>query len=77
MAETTFVVKGPISLLTWLIALPFRIAAWLIGMVGRLVAAAIGMAIIGFGVLLCLTGIGVILGIPLIVFGTAVVFKCV
>lgn len=77
MGETTFVVKGPVSLLTWLVCVPFRVAAWLIALVGRVLAAVCGLVIIGFGVLLCLTGILAIIGIPLIILGTAVVFKCV
>ena len=77
MSETTFVIKGPISLLTWLICLPFRIAAWLVMVLGRMLAAVCGLLVIAFGVLLTLTGIFAIVGIPLIILGAAIIFKSV
>ncbi len=69
--------KGPISLLTWLIALPIRLAVWLVATLGRILAALVGLALIAGGVLLSLTGILAVVGIPIAILGTAIVFKAV
>lgn len=64
-----------LNVLTW----PFRLAADLIGMVldlaGSLIGLALGFALCCVGVLLCLTGIGAILGVPLVIFGGGMMLK--
>ena len=58
-----------LRLLTW----PFRMAMDLIGMIlgmtGRLVAFILGGVICCAGVALCLKVIGLLLGVPLVIFG--------
>ena len=64
-------------MLTWLIALPIRLAVWLVATLGRILAALVGLALIAGGVLLSLTGILAVVGIPIAILGTAIVFKAV
>ena len=65
------------NLLTW----PFQLAANLIGLilgaVGRLTAFILGLIICGGGVALCLTTVGAILGIPMIVFGGGLMIRSI
>ena len=65
------------NLLTW----PFQLAANLIGLilgaVGRLTAFILGLIICGGGVALCLTIVGAILGIPMIVFGGGLMIRSI
>lgn len=65
------------NLLTW----PFQLAANLIGLilgaVERLTAFILGLIICCGGVALCLTIIGAILGIPMIVFGGGLMIRSI
>ena len=66
-----------LRLLTW----PFRAAADLIdlilSLVGSILALGIGFVICCLGVLLCLTGIGLIIGVPLTIFGGGLMLKSI
>ncbi len=61
------------------ILLPFvwiwNLVAWIIGLTGRLIAVALGLAFLLVGVILTITVIGAIVGIPLIVFGFLLVIR--
>lgn len=66
-----------LRLLTW----PFRFAADLMGMIlslaGSMLGLAIGFVFCALGVLLSLTGIGMIIGVPLAVFGGGLMLKSI
>ena len=66
-----------LRLLTW----PFRMAMDLIGMIlgmtGRLVAFILGGVICCAGVALCLTVVGLILGVPMVIFGGGLMLKSI
>lgn len=64
-----------------IITAPFRFCGWLIGLIlevtGRLISLVIGLAICAVGVALCFTVVGAIIGIPLIIFGGALMLKSI
>ena len=66
-----------LRLLTW----PFRMGMELIGMIlgltGRLAAFSLGGVICCAGVVLCLTVIGLILGVPMVIFGGGMMLKSI
>ena len=66
-----------LRLLTW----PFRMGMELIGMIlglmGRLAAFILGGVICCAGVALCLTVIGLILGVPMVIFGGGLMLKSI
>ena len=66
-----------LKLLTW----PFRLAADLMGMVlslaGSMLGLAIGFVFCAVGVLLCLTGSGMIIGVPMVIFGGGLMLKSI
>lgn len=66
-----------LRLLTW----PFRMGMELIGMIlgltGRLAAFILGGVICSAGVALCLTVIGLILGVPMVIFGGGMMLKSI
>lgn len=66
-----------IHLFTW----PFELAVGLIGVilsaVGRLAAFLIGLGICCAGVALCITIIGAVLGIPMVIFGGGLMLKSI
>ncbi len=66
-----------LRLLTW----PFRMGMELIGMIlgltGRLAAFILGGVICCAGVVLCLTVIGLILGVPMVIFGGGMMLKSI
>ena len=66
-----------LRLLTW----PFRVAADLMGLIlslaGSMIGLCIGFVICCLGVLLSLTGIGMIVGIPLAIFGGGLMLKSI
>ena len=66
-----------LRLLTW----PFRMGMELIGMIlgltGRLAAFILGSVICCAGVALCLTVIGLMLGVPMVIFGGGMMLKSI
>ena len=66
-----------LNVLTW----PFRVAADLMGLLlslaGSMIGLVIGFVICCLGVLLCLTGIGLIIGVPLTIFGGGLMLKSI
>ena len=66
-----------LRLLTW----PFRMGMELIGMIlgltGRLAAFILGGVICCAGVALCLTVIGMILAVPMVIFGGGLMLKSI
>ena len=66
-----------LRVLTW----PFRVAAdlmeLLLSLAGSMIGLVIGFVICCLGVLLCLTGIGMIVGVPLAIFGGGLMLKSI
>lgn len=54
----------------------WRMAAGLLAITGRLLAGILGLVCIGLGVLLILTVVGAIVGIPLILLGILLLVRC-
>lgn len=69
------------SCLMELILLPFRFAMWLLATIlsltGRLAAFCIGLALCVAGVILCMTMVGAILGVPLLIFGGGLMLRSI
>jgi hypothetical protein len=59
----------------WPFVAIWRLLAGIIQVTGRLVAAILGLVLMIVGVVLCLTVIGAIAGVPLIVFGLLLVLR--
>lgn len=53
----------------------FRLIGWIILTVGRMVAAIIGLVLMIAGVIVSLTIVGVVVGVPLAIFGFLLVLK--
>ena len=62
-----------------LLALPFRLLWWvvrgIVELTGRLLAVLIGVVLVVAGVILTLTVIGAIVGVPLIAIGVGLILK--
>jgi len=59
--------------LLWPFAALWRLITAIVVLTGRLVAVVLGLGLIVVGVVLCLTGIGAIIGVPLIALGLLLV----
>ncbi len=59
----------------WPFVALWRLVALIIEMTGRLVAAVLGLVLMIIGVLASLTIVGLIIGIPLILFGFLLVIR--
>ena len=61
------------------IFLPFvglwDLVAWIIGLTGRLIAVVLGLVFLVVGVILTITVVGAIIGIPLIIIGFLLVLR--
>ena len=66
-----------ITLLTAPFRLAIRLISFIIGAAGRLLALLIGLVLCALGVGLCLTGLGAIVGVPLVVFGGGLMFRSI
>ena len=64
---------------TPLMGLPFvwlwNLVTFILGLTGRLLAVAIGFVLLVLGILLTLTVVGAILGIPMLIVGFALVLR--
>ena len=63
------------KLLFWPIDLAMRLISLILGMTGRVMSLMLGLILCGVGVLLCASIIGLIVGVPLCVFGGALIFR--
>ena len=54
-----------------LLSLPFRLVGWVLDMTGHLV----GFVLLVVGIVLCMTVVGLIAGIPLCILGAVMMFK--
>jgi hypothetical protein len=59
--------------MTQLLSLPFKLVGWIINVAGRLVAIVLGLLLVGL--ILTVTVIGALIGIPLILFGFLLVVR--
>ncbi|MBE5804633.1 MAG: hypothetical protein E7316_09000 [Clostridiales bacterium] len=66
-----------LQVLTW----PFRMAAkligWILDLAGSMIGFAIGLVFCCLGVALYMTGIGAILGVPMVIFGGGLMLKSI
>jgi len=53
-----------------------KLITWILGLTGRLVAGIIGTVFIVLGAVLCITVIGAIAGVPLIIIGVLLIVRC-
>ncbi len=65
-----------VPLLLWPFWAIFRLVTIIIELTGRLVGMILGVVFIIVGVILSLTIVGAILGIPLALFGLMLIFRC-
>ncbi len=63
------------GILLWPFKALWRLIGFLLGMVGRLAAAIIGLVLIVVGIIITMTIVGAIIGIPLIAFGFLLVVR--
>jgi hypothetical protein len=54
----------------------WKLITGILGLTGRLVAGIIGTLFIVLGAVLCMTVIGAIVGVPLIIIGVLLVIRC-
>jgi hypothetical protein len=67
--------KKPIHPLAWPFVALWRLVTWILGFTGRVVAIALGLVFMTVGVIVTLTVIGAIVGVPLFLFGLLLVFR--
>jgi hypothetical protein len=63
--------------LLWPLVAPWRLLAALLKLTGRVVGAVIALALMTVGLILCFTGVGLPLGIPLAILGLLLVFRSI
>lgn len=64
-----------VPLLLWPFRALWRLVGFILEMVGRLVAVILGAVIAMVGVLLSLTVVGAVIGVPLVLFGIMLMFR--
>jgi len=63
--------------LLWPLVVPWRLVAALLKLTGRVVGAVVGLALMTVGIILCFTGIGLPLGIPLAILGLLLMLRSI
>jgi hypothetical protein len=67
--------SGFVSCLLWPFVALWRLVAFILELTGRFIALVLGTLLIGLGVLISLTGIGAIIGIPLAILGLLLIIR--
>jgi hypothetical protein len=67
--------KQPVHWLLWPFVALWKLLAGIVTLTGRLMAAVLGLVLMIVGVVVSLTVIGAIVGIPLIVFGFLLILR--
>ncbi len=67
--------RGCITFLLWPIILAIRLAKFALNGVLRLITIALGLMAIGLGIVVSFTGIGIVIGIPLILTGMVLIVR--
>lgn len=64
-----------------IIKAPFQAFFWLLGILldacGRVLSLVLGAVLCVLGVVCCLTVVGAVLGVPLVIFGGGLMLKCI
>ena len=63
--------------LLWPVVALWRLVAWVLKLTGRLIAAVLGLVLMIVGVLLTVTIVGAVAGIPLIIFGFMLMLRSI
>ena len=63
------------KILFWPFTLAWKLTESMIKLTGRLVAVVLGLIVLGIGIMLSITIIGAILGIPLILIGVSLIIR--
>jgi hypothetical protein len=66
---------GIASCLMWPFVAIWRLIAFILEFVGRFFAVTLGLILTLLGVVVSLTGIGVIIGVPLLLFGVVLIIR--
>lgn len=64
-------------ILTWPFVMAGAIITFILSAIGRLFAFGLGFALAALGVLLCLSVIGLVIGIPLTLFGGGLMMRSI
>jgi len=62
---------------TWPFLFASGLTAIILSLVGRIFAFALGIAIVAIGVALCATVIGLIIGVPMVLFGAGLMIRSI
>jgi hypothetical protein len=65
----------PTPWFAWPFVALWRLVTWILGLTGRVVAIALGLIFMVIGVIVTLTVIGAIVGVPLILFGVLLTLR--
>ena len=66
---------GIASCLVWPFVAVWRLVAFVFEFVGRFFAVTLGLILMLLGVVVSLTGIGAIIGVPLLLFGVVLIIR--
>jgi hypothetical protein len=64
-----------VSCLTWPLVALWRLLAAILELTGRLVAALLGLVLIVLGLILTLTIVGAVVGVPIMLFGFLLIVR--
>lgn len=67
--------KRRISFLLWPFVAIWNLVVWIVSLTGRLIAILLGLVLIIAGIILTLTVVGAIIGIPLATFGVLLMVR--
>lgn len=64
-------------ILTWPFIMAGGLIALILSAIGRIFAFGLGLALVMLGVLLCISLVGLVLGVPLVIFGGGLMFRSI
>lgn len=66
-----------LRILSWPFIAAGALFALILSAIGRVFAFGLGLALVMLGVILCISLIGLVIGIPLVIFGAGLMFRSI
>lgn len=66
-----------LKILTWPFVAAGALIAFILSAIGRVFSFGLGFALVMIGVVLCISIVGIVLGVPLVIFGGGLMFRSI
>lgn len=66
-----------LRILTWPFVAATALMSLILSAIGRIFAFGLGVAVTVLGVILCISLVGIVIGVPMVIFGAGLMFRSI